>query len=211
MPGINQVLVRPDIGLSFARALRHFLRQDPDIIMVGEVRDAETAEIAIQASLTGHLVLSTLHTNDSAGAFTRLLDMGVEPFLVASAAEAIVAQRLVRRLCPACRQEHRPEASVLKEIGFPVGLGGVIYEPAGCEACRMTGFRGRRGIFEVLLVTDRIRGLVISRSSTNEIRQRAIAEGMTTLRDDGWQKVAAGVTSIDEVLRVTEDEEPTES
>ncbi|MCE9615335.1 MAG: GspE/PulE family protein [Lentisphaerae bacterium] len=209
MPGINQVLVRADIGLTFARALRSFLRQDPDIIMVGEIRDAETAEIAIQASLTGHLVFSTLHTNDAAGAFTRLLDMGVEPFLVASACEAVVAQRLVRRLCEHCRKPTEPNPDFLREIGFPTAklAGRAIYEPAACEHCRMTGFRGRRGIFEVLHVTDAIESLIIGRRATNEIKQKSIAEGMSTLRDDGWIKVMDGVTTIEEVVRATEDNE----
>jgi general secretion pathway protein E len=209
MKGVNQVLVRPDIGLTFARALRSFLRQDPDIIMVGEVRDSETAEIAIQASLTGHLVLSTLHTNDAAGAFTRLLDMGVEPFLVASAVEAVIAQRLVRRLCAKCRRPVVPEAGILREMGFPAdGMDGrTVYGVGSCEACRKTGFRGRLGIFEVLRVSEAIRSLVIGRRSMSEIRRQGIAEGMTGLRDDGWRKVLDGVTTIDEVLRVTEERE----
>jgi type II secretory ATPase GspE/PulE/Tfp pilus assembly ATPase PilB-like protein len=209
MPGINQVLVRPDIGLTFARALRHFLRQDPDIIMVGEIRDLETAEIAIQASLTGHLVFSTLHTNDAGGAFTRLIDMGVEPFLVASAAEAVIAQRLVRRLCPECRKPIAPDPAMMKESGFPVAKlkDGVIYGQAGCEKCRGTGFRGRGGIFEALHVTDAIESLIITRASSNDIKQKAVTEGMCTLRDDGFSKVIAGYTTIEEVLRVTDENE----
>jgi len=208
MAGINQVLVRPDIGLTFARTLRSFLRQDPDIIMVGEIRDAETAEIAIQAALTGHLVFSTLHTNDSAGAFTRLVDMGVEPFLVASAVTAVVAQRLVRRLCPSCRKAvPAPDLEVLERIGFPVGelATHAIHDAAGCDACSGTGYRGRCGIFELLAVTERIESLVIGRRSTHEIREQALAEGLTTLRADGWQKVLEGVTTTDEVMRVSED------
>ncbi len=209
MPGINQVLVRHDIGLTFARTLRSFLRQDPDIIMVGEIRDAETAEIAIQASLTGHLVFSTLHTNDAAGAFTRLLDMGVEPFLVASSCEAIVAQRLVRRLCDSCKQAEKPEAAALEELGIEAERAreATVWHPGTCETCRMTGFRGRVGIFEVLPVTDPIESMIIARRSTNEIKQQGIAEGMSTLRDDGWNKVLDGITTIEEVLRVTEDNE----
>lgn len=208
MDGINQVLVRPEIGLTFSRALRSFLRQDPDVIMVGEIRDQETAEIAIQASLTGHLVFSTLHTNDAAGAFTRLLDMGVEPFLVASAVEAVVAQRLVRRLCPACRLEIEPEPALLKEIQFPMEklIGAQIYAPNSCEECRNTGFHGRVGIFEVLQVSESIESLVIAHSSTSEIKQKALSEGMSTLREDGWNKVVDGTTTVEEVLRVTEDE-----
>ena len=207
MAGINQVLVRPEIGLTFARCLRSFLRQDPDIIMVGEIRDLETAEIAIQASLTGHLVFSTLHTNDAAGSFTRLLDMGVEPFLAASAVEAVVAQRLVRKLCGNCRQEVSPEETFLREIGFPLDQPrqGRLFSPGTCEKCRMTGFRGRGGIFEVLRASDAIESLVIARTATSEIKQQSITEGMCTLRDDGWVKVLAGVTSIEEVLRVTEE------
>ena len=207
MAGINQVLVRPEIGLTFATSLRSFLRQDPDIIMVGEIRDLETAEISIQASLTGHLVFSTLHTNDAAGAFTRLIDMGVEPFLVASAVEAIVAQRLVRRLCKDCRDVALPEADFLREIDFPSEhiQTTTFHAPSGCEECRRTGFRGRVGIFEVLQVTEAIESLVISRSSANDLKQRALNDGMRTLRDDGWSKVMAGITSLDEVLRVTEE------
>ncbi len=206
MTGVNQVLVRPDIGLTFARALRSFLRQDPDIIMVGEIRDRETAEIAIQASLTGHLVFSTLHTNDASGAFTRLLDMGVEPFLVASACETVLAQRLVRKLCEACRKEVHPDKAWLREIDFPNPDGQTIYDPGGCEKCRMSGYRGRRGIFEVLGVSEAIRSLITAQKSSSDIRQQAVSEGMGSLRGDGWQKVFAGITTIEEVLRVTEDE-----
>ena len=209
MKGINQVLVRPEIGLTFARALRSFLRQDPDIIMVGEVRDLETAEIAIQASLTGHLVFSTLHTNDSAGAFTRLLDMGVEPYLVASAVVGVIAQRLVRRLCEGCRTPEMPDVARLKEVGFPAEhlKDAAIYAVNGCEACRNTGFRGRVGIFEVLEVSEKIESMVISRNASMEIKQEAVGGGMWTLRDDGWSKVGKGVTTIEEVLRVTEENE----
>ena len=205
--GINQVLVRPDIGLTFARSLRAFLRQDPDVIMVGEIRDQETAEIAIQASLTGHLVFSTLHTNDSAGAFTRLLDMGVEPFLVASAVEAVVAQRLVRLLCPHCRQPVDTDLEYLKRLEFPIDKleDGHTYGANGCRECRKTGFKGRGGIFELLAVSEEIESMVISRSSSNEIKQQSIKEGMFTLRDDGWDKVANKVTTTEEILRVTEE------
>ena len=207
MPGINQVLVRSDIGLTFARTLRSFLRQDPDIIMVGEVRDVETAEIAIQAALTGHLVFSTLHTNDAPGAFTRLLDMGVEPFLVASAVDAVVAQRLVRHLCSECRRVEEPDVGKLRNVAFPTEAlsQASLYTENGCETCRMTGFRGRGGIFEVLQVTEAVESLVVARSSTHEIKQRALAQGMRTLRDDGWQKVLSGFTTVEEVLRVTEE------
>ena len=209
MPGINQVLVRADIGLTFARTLRSFLRQDPDIIMVGEIRDVDTAEIAIQASLTGHLVFSTLHTNDAAGAFTRLLDMGVEPFLVASACEAVVAQRLIRRLCSECRQEYEPKRDFLEEISFPVDddFTGTVWQPGTCEKCRLTGFRGRVGIFELLPVTDPLESMIISRKSAGEIKQQGLSEGMQTLRDDGWRKVKSGTTTIEEILRVSEENE----
>ena len=207
--GVNQIAVRPEIGLTFAMGLRHILRQDPDVIMVGEIRDYETAEIAIRASMTGHLVFSTLHTNDAAGAVTRLIDMRVEPFLVASSVEAIVAQRLVRILCDQCKREVAIEEPFLKEIDFPAGSikGTLFYESAGCEKCRRTGFLGRKGIFEVLVVNDAIRPLVIGRESSNVIKQAAIKQGMRTLREDGWAKVASGVTTIEEVLRVTEEDE----
>ncbi|MDA1045044.1 MAG: ATPase, T2SS/T4P/T4SS family, partial [Verrucomicrobia bacterium] len=206
MAGINQVLVRPDIGLTFARALRSFLRQDPDIIMVGEIRDRETAEIAIQASLTGHLVFSTLHTNDAAGAFARLLDMGVEPFLVASACEAVIAQRLVRKLCDDCRVPAQLDDAFLKKIGFPESKGKTIYEPVGCEKCRSAGYRGRRGIFEALAMTEEVRSLITTQSSSSQIRNQAVQDGMLSLREDGWSKVLKGITTIKEVLRVTEDD-----
>jgi len=207
--GVNQIAVRPEIGLTFAMGLRHILRQDPDVIMVGEIRDYETAEIAIRASMTGHLVFSTLHTNDAAGAVTRLIDMRVEPFLVASSVEAIIAQRLVRILCDACKREKGVEESFLKEIDFPIGQTGrtKVYESVGCEKCRRTGFLGRNGIFEVLTVNDTIRPLIIGRESSNVIKQAAIKQGMHTLREDGWVKVKNGATTIEEVLRVTEEDE----
>ena len=207
--GVNQIAVRPEIGLTFAMGLRHILRQDPDVIMVGEIRDYETAEIAIRASMTGHLVFSTLHTNDAAGAITRLIDMRVEPFLVASSIEAIIAQRLVRILCDVCKREKKVEESFLKEIGYQAGKSGgnKIYESVGCEKCRKTGFLGRNGIFEVLVVNDAIRPLVVGRESSNVIKQTAIGQGMRTLREDGWVKVNKGVTTIEEVLRVTEEDE----
>ncbi|MBU4367038.1 MAG: Flp pilus assembly complex ATPase component TadA [Verrucomicrobia bacterium] len=208
MKGINQIQVRSEIGLTFAMGLRHILRQDPDVIMVGEIRDFETAEIAIRASLTGHLVFSTLHTNDSAGAITRLIDMGVEPFLVASSVEAIVAQRLLRILCDQCKRPLKPDNPVLKSIASVKELiGCTVYEAVGCEKCRQTGYLGRLGIFENLLVTDAIRPLIVSRESANMIKQKGLQQGMQTLRDDGWVKVRNGTTTIEEVLRVTEEEE----
>lgn len=203
MPGINQVLVRADIGLTFARALRAFLRQDPDIIMVGEIRDGETAEIAINASLTGHLVFSTLHTNDAAGAFARLIDMGAEPFLVASAVAGVMAQRLARRLCPKCRAQHPLDRSLWDQPGEPPQ--DFVYEPVGCDACTQTGYRGRGALFELLHVSEQLQSLIINRRSSAEIRKASMLEGMTTLRQDGWKKVFSGFTSVSELMRVTED------
>ncbi len=207
MAGINQVLVKPDIGLSFARVLRSFLRQDPDIIMVGEIRDRETAEIAINASLTGHLVFSTLHTNDSAGAFARLIDMGVEPFLVSSSVVAVLAQRLVRRLCPFCREPGAPDQSLLSVMDVDPAIfnGRGNWNPKGCQKCGNTGYKGRGGIFEVLHVTDAVRTLVTAHRPTSDIRAKAIEEGMTLLRDDGFRRVFDGFTSVSEVNRVTAD------
>ncbi|MGI6087826.1 MAG: GspE/PulE family protein [Kiritimatiellia bacterium] len=207
--GVNQINVRPEIGLSFATGLRHILRQDPDVIMVGEIRDFETAEIAIRASLTGHLVLSTLHTNDSAGAITRLVDMGVEPFLVASSVEAIMAQRLVRVLCNACKRPWKIDHEFLRGVNFPVErlADRAVYEPTGCEKCRHSGFLGRQGIFEGLLISEAIRPMIIARDSANAIKQAGLKQGMRTLRDDGWEKVLNGITTIEEVLRVAEDDE----
>ena len=211
MPGVNQVQMRPEIGLTFANTLRTFLRQDPDVIMVGEIRDKETAEISIRAALTGHLVFSTIHTNDSASTITRLLDMGIEPFLVASSVEGIVAQRLVRGLCKSCRQPVDVDEAFLREHNFPMerlATEGPIYEAVGCDECRGNGYKGRTGIFELLPVTDEIRPLIIAHASASEIKQRATAiHGMKNLREDGWDKVLAGVTTIDEILRVTEEDE----
>jgi len=211
MPGVNQVQMRPEIGLTFANTLRTFLRQDPDVIMVGEIRDRETAEIAIRAALTGHLVFSTIHTNDSASTITRLLDMGIEPFLVASSVEGIVAQRLVRGLCKACRKPMDVDEAFLREHNFPVerlAAEGPIYEAVGCDECRGNGYKGRTGIFEILPVNDDVRPLIIAHASASDIKTEALKHGMRTLREDGWDKVLAGVTTIDEILRVTEDDEP---
>ncbi len=214
MPGVNQVQMRPEIGLTFANTLRTFLRQDPDVIMVGEIRDKETAEISIRAALTGHLVFSTIHTNDSASTITRLLDMGIEPFLVASSVEGIVAQRLVRGLCKNCRRPVELDEAFLLEHGFPVERlknEGPIYEAAGCDECRGSGYKGRTGIFEILPVTDEIRPLIIAHASASEIKQRAVAaHGVKNLREDGWDKVLRGVTTIDEILRVTEEDDEAE-
>jgi general secretion pathway protein E len=204
--GVGQIQVNPRIHLTFAGGLRSILRQDPDIIMVGEIRDPETAEIAIQASLTGHLVLSTLHTNDSPSAVTRLVDMGVEPFLVASSLSGVIAQRLVRRLCAECRVPYAPSADQWREIGLPGAPSGLFYAGAGCPACMNTGYRGRTGIFEILVVDDRLRALILTRSDSEGIRQHATQRGMRTILAAGAAKVRAGVTSVEEVLRVTQED-----
>ncbi len=206
LAGINQIQVQPKIGLTFAGSLRSILRHDPDIVLVGEIRDLETAENAIQASLTGHLVFSTLHTNDAASAFARLTDMGAEPFLVASTVEAVMAQRLVRTLCPKCKTGHRPSPGELPP-DFPFDqlseVGGQIFEAAGCRHCRKIGYAGRTGIYELLVASERIRQLAHDRGSTWDINKAAIGDGMRTLRQDGWRRVVDGTTTIDEVLRVT--------
>jgi general secretion pathway protein E len=205
LDGIGQMQVNSKIGLSFANGLRSMVRQDPDVILVGEIRDQETAEIAIQAALTGHLVFSTLHTNDSAGAITRLIDMGIEPFLVSSSVQAIMAQRLVRRLCPLCKEAYSPSELEIRELDPGAkGLEGMFFRPVGCDHCLQTGFKGRTGIFEFLRVTETIQSLLLRTSESNQIRQLAVQEGMRTLRQDGVRKVLAGETSIDEVLRVTQ-------
>jgi general secretion pathway protein E len=201
LPGVGQIQVNPKIDLTFAQGLRSILRQDPDIIMVGEIRDVETAEIAMQASLTGHLVLSTLHTNDAATAITRLIDMGIEPFMVASTLSAVLAQRLVRTICPHCREEYRPTEEIAG-ITLPEKL----YRGRGCERCFQLGSLGRTGIYEMLPVDSQLCSMVIRRASTAEIKEYAISRGMRTLRDDGLAKAAAGITTIEEVLRVTQDD-----
>lgn len=204
---IQQIGVHPKIGLTFAAGLRSILRHDPDVVLIGEIRDLETAEIATQAALTGHLVLSTLHTNDAASAFTRLTDMGVEPFLVSSTVEAVMAQRLVRRICPECKESYVPDPLELP-VDFPVDLNGdgantLLYRGEGCRNCRHTGYRGRQGIFELLPISDPIRELVVDRASAARIKAQALAEGMVTLRQDGWRRMLAGETTVSEVLRVT--------
>lgn len=205
MTGINQVPVRPEIGMTFASALRAMLRQAPNIVMVGEIRDAETAEIAINASLTGHLVFSTLHTNDAAGAVTRLVDIGVKPFLVSTALRGVLAQRLVRKICPACTRPHAPtaqEGRLLQRLSATT-VAGDFRRGAGCPACQGSGFRGRLGIFELLVVTDPIRALIHTGASVARVRETAHAEGMRTMREDGVRKIIAGLTTVEEVASLT--------
>jgi len=204
LPGLSQVHVNRKAGLTFASAMRSFLRQDPDIIMVGEIRDLETAETAVQASLTGHLVLSTLHTNDAPSAVTRLMDMGVEPFLIASSIIGILAQRLARRICPNCKEPYKPPAEALHRVGFNVDdmENVVFYRGRGCEQCRHTGYRGRSGIFEMMLVSEEVADLTVKRAPLSEIRAAALAGGMKTLKMDGFQKVLEGLTTVEEVMRV---------
>jgi type II secretory ATPase GspE/PulE/Tfp pilus assembly ATPase PilB-like protein len=203
--GVNQIQVSEKAGLTFARGLRSILRHDPDVILIGEIRDAETAQIAVQASLTGHLVLATLHTNDSVGAVTRLVDMGVEPFLVASSLLGVLAQRLVRKLCPQCHVPHAPDAAESKLLGLEPNKGMLsrVYTPAGCEVCGYSGYQGRTGIFELLKVDEKLRGFIHDRSAEGTLRDHARSLGMTSLRDDGLRWVHAGMTSIEEVLRVS--------
>ena len=205
MSGINQVHVRGDIGLTFAAALRSILRQAPNIIMIGEIRDMETAEIAVNASLTGHLVFSTLHTNDAPSAVIRLIDIGVKPFLVASSTRAIMAQRLVRRICDKCKEEYKPPETELRLLGPAAQqlAGATLYRGKGCTECQFAGYRGRLGIFEIFVVNDEVRHMIFERVSAAELRQRARELGMRTLREDGIRKVVSGVTTLQEVLRVT--------
>ncbi len=206
--GIGQIHVNPKIELTFAAGLRSILRQDPDVIMVGEIRDGETAEIAIQASLTGHLVFSTLHTNDAAGAVTRLVEMGTEPFLVSSSVLAILAQRLVRMLCPACREPFLPPSEGLAELGLQLSdlPDGHLYRAKGCPRCMQTGYKGRTGIYELLRVDEGIRALIMKGADSGTIKEEARRRGMLTLREDGTRKLVRGITSPEEVLRVTQEE-----
>ena len=229
MEGIGQMQVNSKIGLTFANGLRSMVRQDPDVILVGEIRDLETAEIAIQAALTGHLVFSTLHTNDAAGAITRLINMGIEPFLVSSSIQGIMAQRLVRTLCPKCKQSYSADPMLIQEFGLdPTEVleqlykdsgnrdqnGNIpanaqyetftLYNPQGCDYCMQTGYKGRTGIFEFLTVTEGIQSMILKTSESNQIRNSSIQEGMITLRQDGVDKILKGITTVDEVLRVTQ-------
>ena len=205
LPGINQVQMKEQIGLNFAAALRSFLRQDPNIILVGEIRDIETAEIAVKAALTGHLVLSTLHTNDAPSSITRLINMGVEPFLAATSVHLICAQRLVRRLCPACKVRENPGFNALSDAGFtPEEARTVeVHHPRGCPACQGRGYKGRVGLYEVMEITEEIREMILAGSSALDLRRRAMEQGMVTLRRSGLIKVAAGITSLGEVVRET--------
>lgn len=206
MQGVVQMQVNSEIGFTFASGLRSLLRHDPDVILVGEIRDSETADIAVSAALTGHLVLSTLHTNDSAGTITRLLDMGVEPYLIASSVKGIVAQRLVRRICRACKEAMELDERVREELHrayMHVPEDAVFYQGRGCPACRFTGYSGRQAIFEVLVMTDEVRALVVERASSSTIMRRGIDQGLVTLRSSGWQMALEGVTTVDDVLRVT--------
>jgi len=208
LPGVLQMDVKPEIDFTFAKGLRHILRQDPNIVMVGEIRDVETADITIRAAMTGHLVFSTLHTNDAVGGITRLLDMDVEPFLLASVVKAFIAQRLVRTVCPECSEKVDYPADYLAEIGFPVKeLGTQFMRGKGCEHCRQTGYQGRAAIYEVCLVTEPLRKLIMKKKDGGELKQCAISEGMETLRQDGWRRVASGSTTVEEVVRVTQTDE----
>lgn len=204
--GIIQVQMKAPIGLTFAVCLRHILRQDPDIILVGEIRDLETAEIAIQASLTGHLVLSTLHTNDAPGAITRLIDMNIEPFLLTSTVEAIIAQRLVRVICPGCKEPYEPAEAELAKIGLTKeeAKEKVFYRGRGCDECKHIGFRGRTGIFEILVMNDKLREIIARKAATKDIREQAIKSGMKSLRESGLEKIYKGITTIGEVVRETQ-------
>jgi type II secretory ATPase GspE/PulE/Tfp pilus assembly ATPase PilB-like protein len=208
LDGVNQMPINPKRGLTFATGLRHILRHDPNIIMVGEIRDRETADIAIRAALTGHLVFSTLHTNDAAGAVTRLIDMGLEPFLLASSLEAVVAQRLIRKICPECKEPYQPDEALLKTLNGSLRLDPSVelYHGAGCNKCAQTGMSGRMGIFEMLRITGKLRELIATKPTTEQIIKAAPADYMTMLRE-GLDKVLKGFTTVEEVLRVAKSDE----
>jgi general secretion pathway protein E len=201
--GVNQVHIRPQIGLTFANGLRSIVRQDPDVIMIGEIRDSETAEVAIQSALTGHLVFSTVHTNDAAGAITRLQEMEIESFLISSALLGVLAQRLVRVICTHCKESCTIEPDALLEMGIDDPAPPSAFRGKGCDHCNKTGFRGRTGIYELLVIDDDIRKLILAQASSQEIRKRAVQSGMTTLRQDGWRKIQEGITTVEEIIRVT--------
>jgi len=206
LPGVLQIAVRPEIDLTFARGLRAILRGDPNVVMIGEMRDLETGEIAIRAALTGHLVFSTLHTNDAIGGITRLIDMGIEPFLVSTSVRAFIAQRLVRRLCPECKAEADYPAEYLDQLGFKLPSGKAIYKANGCDACRQTGYQGRTAIFEICMVSPRLQDMIAKNRSQADLQAVAVEEGMQYLRENGWGRVLDGVTTVEEVLRVTAEE-----
>jgi len=206
LAGIRQIQVNPKVDLTFANGLKSILRQDPDVIMVGEIRDFETAEIAVHAALTGHLVFSTLHTNDAPGALTRMIDMGVEPFLVSSSIFGVLAQRLVRTICKDCKEDYAPSKETLQEIGLLKGSRIKFYRGKGCPKCMNTGYKGRIGIFELMLMDNNIRNLTIAKASQEEIKKKACSQGMITLREDGIKKVRQGLTTVEEMLRVTQEE-----
>jgi len=206
MDGINQIHVNTQIGLTFAAGLRHIVRQDPDVIMVGEIRDLETAEIAIRAALTGHLVFSTLHTNDAPSAVTRLVDMGVENYLLASCLVGVLAQRLVRVICQSCKSDYAGDGDRLNSLGFPLNGGQVtLYRGEGCEACGFTGYENRKGIFELMQPDEEIRRMIVAKEASNVIGHYARQQGMRTLREDGFEKVRSGLTTLEELVRVTQE------
>jgi general secretion pathway protein E/type IV pilus assembly protein PilB len=207
LPGVSQIDVKPEIDLTFAKGLRHILRQDPNVVMVGEIRDVETADISIRAAMTGHLVFSTLHTNDAVGGITRLLDMDVEPFLLSSVVKAFIAQRLVRTICPHCVKMYDYPREYLAEISVPAEMGTQFPRGDGCDSCRQTGYQGRLAIYEICVVTEPLKKLIMQKRDGGELKQCAIATGMETLRQDGWRRVAQGKTTIEEVVRVTQTDE----
>ena len=207
LPGISQIDVKSEIGLTFANGLRAILRQDPNIVMVGEIRDFETSEIAIRAAMTGHLVFSTLHTNDAVSGITRLLDMGIEPFLLASVVRCFLAQRLVRTICEECRVETTYDADYIRNLGFTPPPGGKFYKGQGCDTCRQTGYRGRRAIFEVCVITEALRRMIIRKETGSVLKAQAIRDGMESLRTDGWRRVMKGQTTVEEIVRVTQADE----
>jgi general secretion pathway protein E len=207
LPGVSQIDVKPEIDLTFAKGLRHILRQDPNVVMVGEIRDVETADISIRAAMTGHLVFSTLHTNDAVGGITRLLDMDVEPFLLSSVVKAFIAQRLVRTICPHCVRMYDYPREYLAEIGVPAEMGTQFRRGEGCDSCRQTGYQGRLAIYEICVVTEPLKKLIMQKRDGGELKQCAISNGMETLRQDGWRRVAQGKTTIEEVVRVTQTDE----
>lgn len=205
LKGINQTEINSEIGFTFANGLRAVLRQDPDVIMLGKIRDLETAEIAIRAALTGRLVLSTLHTNDASGAITRLIEMDVEPFMISSAVLGVLAQRLVRTICTNCKEKYEPPTELINNFGINQATEGLVfYRGKGCKMCHQTGYRGRIGIFELMVIEEDLRELIMEKANINILREKARKKGMKTLREDGWKKVIQGITTPEEIFRVTE-------